>query len=274
MSNSIIKETLISPSTFETIDIAVYDWVDKSLNLFCTTNEGWKKVSVLWVAPERAFQIKNNKEIRDDEGSLIYPLITVERTGEKKDLTRKGTAWSALPEYNDEKGGSITIARRIKQDKTANFVNAETLRKRGQINFPRKSEKIVYETISIPLPIYVEVSYAIKITTEYQQQMNELQTPFITRTKGIDSLIISYDQHHYELFIDGEHSSENTVNNLGTEERKFKKTVNLRVLGHLIGHGDNQDKPRIVTRENAVEVKFPKEHVMLDDTNPFTGKKY
>ena len=40
------------PSTIETIDFAVYDWVNEKLNAFATTNKGFKKVPVVWVAAE------------------------------------------------------------------------------------------------------------------------------------------------------------------------------------------------------------------------------
>ena len=46
----------LKPSTFETIDSAVFDWVDNVLDLHATTNEGWKKVPVLWLTTERAAQ--------------------------------------------------------------------------------------------------------------------------------------------------------------------------------------------------------------------------
>ena len=47
---------IVPPSSLETIDAAVVDYVNKSMDLFSTTNKGWKKVPVLWVAPERSFQ--------------------------------------------------------------------------------------------------------------------------------------------------------------------------------------------------------------------------
>ena len=54
-----IKEEIhILPSTIETIDFALYDHINDNFNLHATTNAGWEKVPVLWVTPERTFQIK------------------------------------------------------------------------------------------------------------------------------------------------------------------------------------------------------------------------
>ena len=53
-----LKEVQFMPSTIETIDFALYDWLNEDLEVFCTTNEGWKRVPLIWSMPERSFQIK------------------------------------------------------------------------------------------------------------------------------------------------------------------------------------------------------------------------
>ena len=58
-----LKEITFMPSTLETIDRAFFEFVDDKLNIFASTNKGWEKIPVIWVSAERAFQIKNNKEI-------------------------------------------------------------------------------------------------------------------------------------------------------------------------------------------------------------------
>jgi hypothetical protein len=55
------------------------------------------------------------------------------------------------------------------------------------------------------------------------------------------------------------------------EERTYKTTVEIKVLGYLIGSGVNEDKPIIVHREGSVEVATPRERVMLTDTHPGTS---
>ena len=116
-----LKEVEFMPSTLETIDHAMYRWLDETLNLYTTTNKGWTKVPVVWVSAERAYQIKNNKELRDSKGTLKLPIITIEKTSITKDSTMLGRLTAHLPGVDDEKGGSITIARRIQQEKTSNL---------------------------------------------------------------------------------------------------------------------------------------------------------
>ena len=79
-----LKEVELYSSTIEDIDRAVLNFIDERLNISVDTNEGFKKVPVLWVTAERAFQIKHNKDLRDKEETLILPLITIDRKNIEK----------------------------------------------------------------------------------------------------------------------------------------------------------------------------------------------
>ena len=58
-----LREIGMLASTLEDIDYAITSWVKKDLELTTQTNEGRKTVPVLWQSPERAFQIKNEKNL-------------------------------------------------------------------------------------------------------------------------------------------------------------------------------------------------------------------
>lgn len=260
-----LKEVSLMPSTIETIDFALHEWLDKTLDIYCTTNEGWKKVPLIWSMPERAFQVKNNKELRNLDDIFTLPVMSVERISLIKDPNMKGVAWSHIPPINDARGGAITVARRIQQDKTGNFANANSKRRFGQQNFPFKNKKVVYETITMPVPTYVVANYAVSIRTEYQQQMNEIFTPFIVSTGQINNFFIRRDGHKFEGFIENDFGIQNNVSDLAEDERKFETTINLKILGYLLGSGKNDDRPKITVRENAVEVRIPRERVIMGD---------
>jgi hypothetical protein len=269
-----VKEVSFEPSTIETIDAALTEYVDQALNIFCTTNEGWKKVPIVWTSAERSYQIKNKKELRDDSGVIIKPVISIERASITKDLSDRATIFSNIPVNKaDEKGGTITIARKIKQDKTRNYQNARSKRLYGQTNHrDGVAKKTVYETITIPVPVYVQVMYNVVLYTEYQQQMNEILTPFITRTNTINSFPLRRDGHFYEGFIQQQFTQANNASNLSSEERKYQTTVQIKVLAYIVGEGDNQERPKIVKRENFVDVKIPRERVIQGDINEYLRK--
>ena len=264
-----LKEIGMLASTIETIDYAMVSWLKEDLRLSANTNEGFVQVPVLWQVPERSFQIKNEKSLRDDAGALKLPLISVERTGITKDPERKGAFQAQV--YSEDKNGRTgrrILARKIVQDKTRNFAVASGTRTNTgasqQRYYPRINKKIVIKTLSIPIPVYVNVEYKIMIKTEYQQQMNSLLAPFMTRTGQINSFVMRRNGHLYEAFIDQGFAHNNNVANLDEEMRDFSSEISIRVLGYLIGEGENDDRPIVRVDENVVEITYPQEGIVKD----------
>ena len=274
--NPLVRETTLMPSDTETIDFALYDWINETVNPFTTTNKGWEKVLVRWVSGERSWQIKSDKNIRDDSGKLILPLITLGRNSIQKDPNMKGVAWAHIANTNDAKGGasSLTVSRQIGQYKTSNFANATARKLYNQQTYPFNNKKVVYETVTMPIPVYVVVNYTMSVRTEYIQQMNEIMRPFLTKTGQIDNFFITRDGHKFEGFLQGDLSMENNAANLGDDKRYYINNLNIKILAYLIGEGKNDPRPKIVVRENAVEVKIPREHVIYGDINEYLKKGF
>ena len=270
----------LQPSNLENIDAAVYEWVDEHINISTDTHEGFKKVPVIWVTAERSFQIKNSEDLHDSDGALIYPLITVGRTGFTKDRTKKGAIYAPLDAVKDYRGGVIKISKEINQNKTANFANADALKaaSRRQINFPlpKTRKKTVYKTISIPIPVYIEVTYEIQLKTYYQQQINQMVSPFVTNTGGINYFTLKRNGHFYEGFVQNDFSTSDNINSIGEDERTFESKINLNVLAYLIGDDANEAKPFNVVRENPVELRISREKVAIGEVpdHNFITKKY
>jgi len=261
-----LKELGMLASTIENIDQSIVSWLKEDLNLSTRTNEGFTHVPVLWQAPERAYQIKHKKNLRDDAGALKLPLVSIERTGIVKDPERKGGFQANLySNKHNGRSGRWVIAKRIVRDKTRNFAVATGTRTNTsgerQRYYPRPNKKIVIQSLSIPIPVYVNVDYTITIKSEYQQQMNDLVTPFMARTGQINSFLLRQNGHLYEAFIEQEFSQTNNVNNLAEDMRMFQTQISIRIIGYLMGEGDNDDRPIVQVHENAVEVSFPQESV-------------
>ena len=60
-------------------------------------------------------------------------------------------------------------------------------------------------------------------------------------------------------------AQESNVDEIGEEEQFYLTTFDIKVLGYLIGGDKNQEQPKMVIRENAVEVKIGRERVILGD---------
>ena len=286
-SRQVIREIPAQPPTLETIDYAIYNWLNEELDLHTTTNEGFKKVPVIWATAERAVQSREDHKLRDRDGTLILPRIVIDRTNVVKDPTRKGTAWGNVPRLLDPKGGSITIARTINQEKTSNYANADSRKLAGgvsgnkQENFPKRdafgriipNKKIVYQTISMPMPVYLDITYSLMLKTEYQQQMNDLIIPFMTRTDGVNYFLAKHEGHSFESFIQGDLSLDNNIASMETEYRKYETKIDIKVLGYIAGESNNSEQPKIVIRENAVEVKIGRERTVLGDIPDHINKR-
>tara|TARA_R110001592_G_scaffold74519_1_gene226456 strand:- start:111 stop:1028 length:918 start_codon:yes stop_codon:yes gene_type:complete len=279
------------PSTIETIDTAMLRYIE-SLNLHSLTNKGFVATPIIWVGAERAYQLKNDLSLRDEEGLLSIPLITIERKEIQKDPS-KSPIPSNIPDYG--MGGYIPVRRRIVQDKTSQFKSAKNIKKQGasddvgvsdinfksQRKFPSKiasmfdtrpvnlKNQTVYETVYVPIPVYINVKYEIHIRTEYAQQMNQLLTPFISAANRMGRnhkyVTIEQDNHLFEAFIDGSFASENNAAKLEEEERIFNSTVTFNVLGYLMGGDANEDSNIAKTYENIVNLKVSRERVVLSD---------
>ena len=275
MPSDLEKEFSIVASSFEDIDLSLYNFVDNTLNLHTTTNKGIEKVPVLWLGSERAFQIKNNRDYRDSVGKLRLPLISIERASVEKDKSFKGNIQANVPvekDIREYRQGAFKLVSKLNQEKTRNYQAAEAKRKKGQSYFPHDSKKFVYDEFYIPLPVYVKVTYNVVLRTEYQQQMNDLIMPFISKPGQLNHFVLKENGKMYEAFIDT-YDLSNNLNSLGQDERKFETKVTIRVLGYITGDGSpNQETPKVIKKETIVEVKLPRERVILEDEIPWKKK--
>jgi len=271
----------LKASTLEDVDSAIFNYINDSLNVFCDTNGGFKKVPVIFAGAERAFQIKNQQELRENGRSLEYPIISVVRTSLTKNPQNKGRYGVYIPPYFDfyKKGGSIPIARQVQQEKTRERANATALRKFGNgtntnyETFPFENEKIVYETLFVPNPTFVELVYQIKLISNYQQQMNQMLAPFLSTFSTPAVFNITHEGNTYEAFVDPDFSNESNNAALNTDERVFRSTITIKVLGHIIGSDKNQETPTVAVVESAAEVVIGRERTVVQDKPEFHARR-
>ena len=191
------REVPFYKSDLEDIDMAIFNFFEERLDVNVTTNKGFKKVPVVWAGAERAHSVKREDIERVKRGDVVYPIIVIERGNIVKDLAKKVMPYAALDLNPSLKGGMIEVNRVIKQDKTSNFLKADSFRQFEQEGRPikrgKENKKVVYETLTIPIPVYVEIDYKILLRTEYQQQMNELLTPMIRSAGSHKRVMIGHN---------------------------------------------------------------------------------
>ena len=71
------KKIPFASSTLENIDTAFLRYINETLDIHTTTNQGFIKVPVIWSSAERTFQSKRDSRVRDQEGSLVLLIVAV-----------------------------------------------------------------------------------------------------------------------------------------------------------------------------------------------------
>ena len=282
-----IEEIAFMPSTLENIDRAMFAFAEGELDPPRQYKQRLEKSSYPLGFPLKGLSRSRQIKISETQtGVLKLPLMTVERTSVEKDPGFKGTFQAHVPDSGDVRRITIPAGKNNPaRKKHQNFRNAFSARRsgtsgspsvgHGQLNFPSlkaNNTRVVFQTKYLPIPVYVKVMYSLKIRTEYLQQMNDIFQPFITKTGQMNNFFITHEGHRYEGFIEGSFGQNNNVSELGEEERSYETEIQLKILGYLMGEGANDKKPKISIEETIVDVKIPREKVMVGDINTFLGK--
>tara|TARA_B100000029_G_C16948876_1_gene731767 strand:- start:294 stop:548 length:255 start_codon:yes stop_codon:yes gene_type:complete len=77
--------------------------------------------------------------------------------------------------------------------------------------------------------------------------------------------MIDHNSNRYEAFFGDEYAMENNIASYESNERKYETSINLNVFAYLIGDEKNQKQPRVVRRENAVQIRFARERIVVQD---------
>ena len=265
-------QVALNPSSMETVDFALFNWLNETLDIYTDSNEGRRKVPIIWITAERAFQVKSNKELREiDSESIIYPAMVIQRTSVSKTTSNERVVPGNIFPQMDRKRGAFPLYRRIVRDKTQNFQNTVaknyTNDKQETFKLPFESKKVVYETLYTGYPVFVNMNYTIRIRTQYVQQLNQVLSPFQRFTGGINQFLVKHENHKYEAFIEDDYSITSNSANLGAEEKKFDAEIKIKVLGYITSDGLNQKTPFVVSRESPATIRFTRERAMLNEKN-------
>lgn len=227
----------IKPVTLETVDQALYDYFDKKIVPTVDTERGRKKVSVIFATGERWALIRDNKGLRDENGTLILPLISIRRTD-----IEKTSGMSSMP----QEFSHITIAKNL-HEKTGNIQNLIKTRKLN--GFPQAKRPPVFEYTSIPMPKFATLFYEITIWTQFQAQMNEVLEKIFYSDDYLESFTIpvEYDTetkkgkgHYFTGFKNSNVTPESNVVEFSDQERIIKYTYSIKIPAYFLLDPDTE----------------------------------
>jgi len=258
----------------EDVDRALFELFDKRLAFEVKVNEQTTKVPVVFAAGERFALTRRQKPIRDKNNALILPLIAIKRSniGFKTDAEAGGVPISFRQntdyvirkrlDASDREYQNIINKLSIKnQDNVTSrghFLNndvspgsgatpgTKTSRRNGagiafgggRLNFPLANDmgKNVIEVITIPYPIFIQLSYDVTFWTQYMSQMNQLLETMLSKTdgQGREFQLVSSKGFKFTAFLMGTMTSGDNFENFTGTERVIKYNFSIRVPAYIL----------------------------------------
>lgn len=270
-----IEHIPVSKVTIETVDTAIHSWIDKVVDAYVKSpTQERQKVKVIFASGERFAASRNKRGVRDKNGVLILPIITVKRT-----------AISPMTPHLSAPGietAGLTIAKRI-SPKTNNLQNLNVARSESeQIRNP-----VIYELTKIPYPDFSVISYEVTIQAQYILQMNDIiqkffhlldmQKSFVMMQDGSkrvppSTMATPFDRRekiageYFVGFIDGDIPSRDNFDEFTDTERIISYTIPFKVPAALQLDPEGV-KPMITVTTTAYDVSFADEAIEFLDSD-------
>jgi len=270
----VTEDYSIPEAGIEDIDRAVFDLFDKDISFEVLSNNELIKVPVVFAAGERFALTRRKNPIRDNNNTLILPLIAISRNnvdfsngqnGRGSAITTRGqTGYVVKKRLSDHDRDYQNIINKFgiqNQDNVSsrknflgsdvtpgNGANPGTVASRRQNNNLRFSksglitlsnESIsnnIFEVIQIPYPIFLTIDYNVVFWSQYMIQMNEMQETFLSNMLGQSEEFVIKSTKGYEYVAKSSTSfnSEFNFSNYTDSERIIKASINLKVSGYIL----------------------------------------
>lgn len=225
----------------EDIDRSFHKAINDVVDSHVRTNKGWKKVKVLFSTKERWAAIRNNTGVRDANGRLILPLITVTRTNHQRS---DSFIYSGLNE--------VTIAKRLHKHSIYNKKSFEWDERNTQNkNFASRHKNTpLYEYITFPNAATLEVTYDVSFWTDYMQQNNTMYEQTINKFGYANEAmfhIFTDSGFHFPAKLEST-NNESNLEEFSEDEKVIKHTLSYTVFPYLI------DSEKIKRSRSVIEV--------------------
>jgi hypothetical protein len=263
-----------TPTTIESVDRAIRDWFDKTVNVRVTSaNNELMKVPVNFSSGERWATGRTKQGFRDSNGVLILPIIAVRRTNISPDPTKM-----ALGTQTE----NIQIAKLV-DPKSNDIKNLEGLKPE---QFRRKYPAI-YDVYTIPFPNSLVANYQLVIQAQYITQMNEIlqkiwrsldiqksfvapfendgrHTPRSDQFGGPYRAVAPLKGPYVVGFLEGDASDAGNFEEFTDSERIIKYTTNLSVP-FVMHNSPEGEVPAVQITRTAYKAVFKDENFTFVD---------
>jgi hypothetical protein len=290
----------------EDVDKALFHLFDKEIPFQVMSVNELQKVNVIFAAGEKWAIIKNKKSIRDRQGRLILPLITIGRTSIVQDPTED----IAGRGINQQTGEMVLCRRLANSDRNyQNLINRLYIKNQSNVAFNNSNinqlntervigdllsdidvtsggvlksnkQRNIWETITAPTPQFYTAKYEVIVWTQYTTHMNEILDLFITAQlpQGNAYKISNPTNPGYWFIatVDGNnYEPENNFDDMFEQDRIIKYKFNINVPAYLFA-SDVPGAPIPLKRYlSATEIDFSLDidttTQTSDEKDPFLG---
>lgn len=250
------------------LDQAFFDHFDKAINAHIVEKSISKKVPVIFATGERWALVRQRKALRDSNGTLILPLITIRRLNINREpggteLPPANPALKSLifkvkrsprnSNYQNLRNsvgltnqnnvgvniGKDSDGSDAEQGKTSRRSDAKafsgTVFRGKQLKTGQKPE--IVDVYQIPYPDFYKVEFEVSIWTQYQTQMNMIKHTIFNKFEdfSIDTLRIKTDKGYYFVAFAGPNvSNENNTDEFTDNERIIRTTISFEIPAYSI----------------------------------------
>jgi len=259
----------------EDVDRAVFNLYDKILAFEVTAKEQTTRVPVVFAAGERFALTRRQRPIRDKNNALILPVIAIKRgaIGYKTETDAGGTpiSFRQTTDYVIRKRlaetdrdyqniiNKLSIKNQSNVSSRANFLLNDispgnsnipdkfasrrngtgiSFGSGGKLAFPIDDNlnNNIYEIITIPYPIFIQVNYNVVFWCQYMQQMNQMLETMLIKTTGIgrEFQMTTDKGYKFTAFLQGSFTSNDNFEEYSGDERIVKCSFDIRVPAYIL----------------------------------------
>lgn len=210
----------------EDVDRALFKLFNEDIPFFYEKDGDLNRIPTIFASGERAFVLRKQQPLRDRQGALILPLISILRNGIEQEVDKRPIS---------QGDGELTIKRRIAPE---NVEYKKLLASKGQTQFDLNlNSNNIYEFITIPTPRFFKSTYEVTFWTTYLQTMNHMLEAFMSsynNDMARSFRIESPKGYWFVAYVEGGFSDGGNADGYVDEERLIKTTVTITVTGYII----------------------------------------
>lgn len=251
------------------VDRALFVFFDKELKLTVRNEKSGetKKAPVIFATGERWALFKKERPFRDNNQTIILPLVTIRRVGLEQDINSDITGRGI-----NQQTGELVIKRRLSsRDRSyqnliaklglPNQRNVSRSHLSGTIDTDRPineyqysstvtnggllspiNDKNIWEIITIPSPQFYKATYEITFWTSFAVHMNQMIQQMMSSylMQGGANFKIETPQGYWFVasIVDNTYKPEDNSEDYGLEERLVRYSFQITVPAYMIA-GEN-----------------------------------